>query len=139
MKCYRKILRTPWIAHRTNSSIVHLPMNWLHNFVRRQQITLATSLDTTVMQGMVAGKRSREKPRQRWEKYITDIFGTMATESSSSGRGQASISQTFGQRRPEEDLKKSWIYSLSRTAAVGEWLRAWDTLTMFEATVCGRS
>ena len=25
------------------------------------------------------------------------------------------------------------------TAAVAEWLRAWDTLTMFEATVCGRS
>ena len=22
---------------------------------------------------------------------------------------------------------------------VAEWLRAWDTLTMFEATVCGRS
>ena len=25
------------------------------------------------------------------------------------------------------------------TASVAEWLRAWDTLTMFEATVCGRS
>ena len=24
------------------------------------------------------------------------------------------------------------------TAAVAEWLRAWHTLTMFEATVCGR-
>ena len=24
-------------------------------------------------------------------------------------------------------------------ASVAEWLRAWDTLTMFEATVCGRS
>ena len=23
--------------------------------------------------------------------------------------------------------------------AVAEWVRAWDTLTMFEATVCGRS
>ena len=25
------------------------------------------------------------------------------------------------------------------SASVAEWLRAWDTLTMFEATVCGRS
>ena len=25
------------------------------------------------------------------------------------------------------------------TASVAEWLRAWHTLTMFEATVCGRS
>ncbi len=33
------------------------------------------------MQGMVAGKRSRGKPRQRWEKDITDTFGTMAAAS----------------------------------------------------------
>ena len=31
------------------------------------------------MQGMVAGKRSRGKPRQILEKDITDIFGTMET------------------------------------------------------------
>ena len=28
---------------------------------------------------------------------------------------------------------------VTRSASVAEWLRAWDTLTMFEATVCGRS
>ena len=25
------------------------------------------------------------------------------------------------------------------TASMAEWLRTWDTMTMFEATVCGRS
>ena len=29
----------------------------------------------------VAGKSSRGKPRQRWEKYITDAFGTTAAAS----------------------------------------------------------
>ena len=29
--------------------------------------------------------------------------------------------------------------NIRNTASVAEWLRAWDTLTMFEATVCGRS
>ena len=41
MKCYRKILRIPWIAHRTNCSILnelHLPTNWMYNFVRRQKL-----------------------------------------------------------------------------------------------------
>ena len=41
MKCYRKILRIPWIANRTNCSIInelHLPTNWLYNFVRRQKL-----------------------------------------------------------------------------------------------------
>ena len=32
------------------------------------------------------------------------------------------------------------IYLMATTVySVVEWLRAWDTLTMFEATVCGRS
>ena len=33
------------------------------------------------MQGEVVGKRSGRKPGQRWEKYITDTFGTMAAAS----------------------------------------------------------
>ena len=28
---------------------------------------------------------------------------------------------------------------MEETASVAEWIRAWDTLAMFEATVCGRS
>ena len=44
-----------------------------------------------MMQGMVSGKRSRGKPRQRWEKDITDTFGTMTA--ASSGGGQASVLQ----------------------------------------------
>ena len=68
MKCYRKILRISWIAHRTNSSILnelHLPKNWLYNFVRRQKlkyfgnVTRRSGLEKTIMQGIVAGKRSR--------------------------------------------------------------------------------
>ena len=90
MKCYRKVLRIPWIAHRTNCSILnelHLPTNWMYNFVRRQKlkyfghVTRHNGLEKTIMQGMVAGKRSRGKPRQRWEKDITDTFGTMTAAS----------------------------------------------------------
>ena len=32
-----------------------------------------------------------------------------------------------------------WYFYRPYTAGVAEWVRAWDTLTMFEATVCGRS
>ena len=45
--------------------------------VRRQKlkyfghVTSHNGLEKTIMQGMVAGKRSRGKPRQRWEKDIT--------------------------------------------------------------------
>ena len=77
MKCYRKILRIPWIAHRTNC----LPTNWLYHFVRRQKLKYFGHLQKTIMQRMVAGKRSRGKPRQRWEKDITDTLGTMKAAS----------------------------------------------------------
>ena len=69
MKCYRKILRIPWIAHRTNCSILnelHLPTNWLYNFVRRQKlkyfghVTRHNGLEKTILQGMVAGKEAEE-------------------------------------------------------------------------------
>ena len=61
--------------------------NWLYNFVRCQKlkyfghVTRHNSLEKTIMQGMVAGKRRRRKPRQRWEKDITDTFGTMTAAS----------------------------------------------------------
>ena len=74
MKCYGKILRMPRIAHRTNCSILnslHLPTNWLYNIVRRRKlkyfghVTRHNGLQHTVMQGIVAGERSRGKPMQR--------------------------------------------------------------------------
>ena len=111
MKCYRKILRIPSIAHRTNSSILnelHPPTNRLYNFEWRKNIyfglvTRHNGLEKIIMQGMVAGKRSRGKPRQRWEKHITDIFGTMATASRVVRTG-IDFAMIFGQPRPEEDM-----------------------------------
>ena len=59
----------------------------MYNLVRRQKlkyfghVTRHDDLEKTIMQGMVAGKRSRGKPRQRWEKDITDMFDTMEAAS----------------------------------------------------------
>ena len=36
-------------------------------------------------------------------------------------------------------IDEACILLVMLTASMAEWLRAWDTLTMFEATVCGRS
>ena len=90
IKCYHKILRIPWIDHRTNCSILnllHLPTNWLYNFVRRQKlkyfghVTRHNGLEKKIMQGMLAGNRSKGKPRQRFGERHHYTFGTMATAS----------------------------------------------------------
>ena len=118
MKCYRKISRIPWIAHRTNCSILNelqLPTNWLYNFVRRQQlkyfghVTRHDGLEKTLMQGMVAGKTSRGKPRRRWEKYITDnMFGTNLgwQQHAEWRRTGIHFAETCGQRRPDDDAPR---------------------------------
>ena len=112
MKCYCNMLRIPWIVHRTNSSLsneCHLPMNWLYNVVRCQQlkyfghVTRHNDLEKTIMQGMVAEKRSRGKPRQRWEKDIRDIFSTMAT-ASKLAEDKHRFCKDFVKQRPEEDI-----------------------------------
>ena len=56
------------------------------------------------MQGMVAGKRSRGKPRQIWEKDITDTFGTMAAASRVAEDRHQFRKETSGERRPGEDV-----------------------------------
>ena len=48
------------------------------------------------MQGMVAGKRSRGKPRQRREK---DMYGTMAAEWQ---KAVINFAETYEQRRRQE-------------------------------------
>ena len=49
------------------------------------KMALSHGLAKTLMQIMVAVTRSIGKTRQRWEKYITDTFGTMAAASRVAG------------------------------------------------------
>ena len=102
MKCYRKILRIPWIAHRTNCSILnelHLPTNWMYNFVRRQKlkyfghVTRHNGLEKTIMQGMVAGKRSRGNQATTKMGEILHRYVRYDDSGKQSGGVPASISQ----------------------------------------------
>ena len=122
MKSYRKILHIPWIALRVISSILnelHLPTNWLYNFVRLQklkyfgQVTRHGGLEKTIMQGMVAGKRSRGKPIQRWEKDITYTFGTMAAASRvAEDRHQFRRHMHLTRKCSEKKKRVRWKYGL---------------------------
>ena len=71
------------LNHSSILNELQLPMNRLDNFGIKNfgHVTRHNSLEKIIMQGMVAGKRSRGKAIQTWEKYITDTFGTMAAAS----------------------------------------------------------
>ena len=58
--CWRRLLRVPWTARRSNQSIL----------MRR-----ADSLEKTLMLGGIGGRRKRGRQRMRWLDGITDSMG----------------------------------------------------------------
>ena len=103
------------IKHRLYTKLLnelHLPTNWLYNFVRRQklkcfgQITRHNRLEKATMQGMVAGKRSRGKPRQRYGRKTSQIHLVRWQQQAEWRRTGINFAETSGQRRPHEDAPR---------------------------------
>ena len=79
--CWRRLLRVPWTARRSNQSIVKeinpgislegmmlkLKLQYFGHLMRR-----ADSLGKTLMLGEIGGRRRRGRPRMRWVDCITD-------------------------------------------------------------------
>ena len=82
--CWRRLLRVPWTARRSNQSILQeiipecslealmlkLKLQYFGHLMRR-----VDSLEKTLMLGVVGGKRRRGQQRMRWLDGITDSMG----------------------------------------------------------------
>ena len=79
--CWRRLLRVPWTARRSNKSILKeinpeislegmmlkLKFHYFGHLMRR-----VDSLEKTLMLGGIGGRRRRGRPRMRWLYDITD-------------------------------------------------------------------
>ena len=79
--CWRRLLRVPWTARRSNQSIVNeispgcsleglilkLKLQYFGHLMRR-----VDSLEKTLMLGGIGGRRRRGRQRMRWLDGITD-------------------------------------------------------------------
>ena len=79
--CWRRLLRVPWTARRSNQSILKeispgcsleglmlkLKLQYLSHLMRR-----ADSLEKTLMLGEIGGRRRRGRQRMRWLDGITN-------------------------------------------------------------------
>ena len=79
--CWRRLLRVPWTARRSNQSILKeispgcsleglilkLKLQYFGHLMRR-----ADSLEKTLMLGKIEGRRRRGRQRMRWLDGITD-------------------------------------------------------------------
>ena len=79
--CWRRLLRVPWTARRSNQSILKeiSPGNSLEEMMLKLKLPYfghlmrrVDSLEKTVMLGGIGGRRRRGRPRMRWLDGITD-------------------------------------------------------------------
>ena len=81
--CWRRILRVPWTARRSNQSILKdiYPEYSLEGLMLKLKLKLqyfghliqrADSLEKTLMLGKIEGRRKRGQQRVRWLDGITD-------------------------------------------------------------------
>ena len=87
--CWRRLLRVPWTARRSNQSILQeispgislegmmlkLKLQYFGHLMRR-----ADSLEKTVMLGGIGGRRRRGRQRMRWLDGITDSMDVSLSE-----------------------------------------------------------
>ena len=87
--CWRRLLRVPWTARRSNQSIVteispgislvglmlKLKLQYFGHLMRR-----VDSLEKTLMLGGIEGRRGRERERMRWLDGITDSMDMSLSE-----------------------------------------------------------
>ena len=115
--CWRRLLRIPWTARRSNQSILKeinpeysleglmlkLKLQCFSHLMRR-----ANSLKRTL--GKIEGRRRRKRQRMRWLDGITIINGHGFEQALGDGEGQGSLAAAV------HGLTKSWT-----------WLRHWTT------------
>ena len=82
-RCWRRFLRVPWTARRSNQSILKeispgislegmmlkLKLRYFGHLMRR-----VDSLEKTLMLGGIGGRRVTERPSMRWLDGITDTM-----------------------------------------------------------------
>ena len=87
--CWRRLLRVPWTARRSNQSILKeispgcslegmmlkLKLQYLGHLMRR-----VDSLEKTLMLGEIGGRRRREQPRMSWLDGFTDSMDMSLSE-----------------------------------------------------------
>ena len=89
LRCWRRLLRVPWTARRSNQSILKeispgismegmtlkLKLQYFGHLMRR-----VDSLEKTLMLGQIGGRRRRGQQRMRWLDGITDSMDVSLSE-----------------------------------------------------------
>ena len=116
--CWRRLLRVPWTARRSNQSIlkeispgcslegliVKLKLQYFGHLMRR-----ADSFEKTLMLGGIGGRRRRRRQRMRWLDGITDSMDEFGwTPRVDDGQGGLACCGSWGRKESDTTEWLNW-------------------------------
>ena len=118
MWCWRRLLRVPWTARRSNQSILKeispgislermmlkLKLQYFGHLLRR-----VDSLEKTLMLGGIGGRRRRGQQRMRWLDGITDSMDVSLSELRElDGQGGLVCCDSWGRKELDTTARLNW-------------------------------
>ena len=96
--CWRRLLRVPWTARRSNQSVLNISQLWV--FTGRTDVEAETPIIwPPEMRGKIEGRRRRGWQRMRWLDGITDTMDMVWVNTGSWWTGRPAVLRFTGPQR----------------------------------------